>query len=76
MRKNVRDFMEEEATGAVRSKQAKREERKKRDQRFLRYLVKKAEQIEANGNPASAAQFRAFWRKFPGFSNAFPETPK
>lgn len=62
MNRQTREFLEQqEAVGRARSKAAKRAKRKKLDDRFRRYLNEKAERIEASGNPAAAATFRAFW---------------
>lgn len=59
----LREFLEQESVGAARSKEAKRAKRKKRMQRFSDWIAEKAEKIEANGNPAAAEQYRAFWRR-------------
>lgn len=74
MKKNVREFLEEEAVGAARSKTAKREARKRIHARMLEHLALKAEMMEANGNPAAAEQFRKFWGRISNgrYSKAFP----
>jgi hypothetical protein len=66
MKQAVREFLaQEEATRAARSKEAKRAKRRRVNERLNDYITRKAELIEANGNPAGAEQYRAFWRKFP-----------
>lgn len=61
MKPHVREFLEQEAVGAARSREVKRAKKKARNAKFIAWLTEKAERIEMNGNPAHAEQFRNFW---------------
>lgn len=63
MRPELREYLDEAATGAARSKDIKAKRRRKGRARFTAHLAEKAERMEANGNPRAAAAFRSFWRK-------------
>ena len=83
MKRDVREFLERESVGAARSAEAKQARRKRRMGRFIDYLVRKAMNLEASGNPAGARAFREQWkgmlygREKAAFVETFPpETPE